>query len=139
LKIARQNATQMALVEDDDVIQAFSADRTDETLNVRVLPGRSRRSDDLRDPVDGEFVNPRKNGAGAFGFSALARQVHPQHARTQGLRGQRLQKHNTTEARGLSDCLSVPPTESGLGAVAGARTNTSSGWGAIFGRIAKNV
>jgi hypothetical protein len=91
LKIARQNATQMALVEDDDVIQAFSADRTDET------------------------------------------------PRTQGLRGQRLQKHNTTEARGLSDCLSVPPMETGLGAVAGARTNTSSGWGAIFGRIAKNV
>src|SRR5260370_33909317 len=50
LKIARQNAAQMALVEDDDVIQAFSADRTEETLNVRVLPGRSRRSDDLRDP-----------------------------------------------------------------------------------------
>ena len=40
----------MALVEDDDVIQTFSADRTDETLSVRVLPGRSRRSDDLRDP-----------------------------------------------------------------------------------------
>src|SRR3954469_8350169 len=40
----------MALVEDDDVIQAFSADRTDETLSVRVLPGRSRRSDDLRGP-----------------------------------------------------------------------------------------
>src|SRR5258708_30801061 len=40
----------MALVEDDDVIQAFSADRTDETLSVRVLPGRSRRGDDLRDP-----------------------------------------------------------------------------------------
>jgi hypothetical protein len=84
LKIARQNATQMALVEDDDVIQAFSADRTDETLNVRVLPGRSRRSDDLRDPVHGEFVNPRKNGAGAFGFSALARQVHPQHVQNPG-------------------------------------------------------
>ncbi len=32
----------MALVEDDDVIQAFSADRTDETLSVRVLPGRSQ-------------------------------------------------------------------------------------------------
>jgi hypothetical protein len=40
----------MALVEDDDVIQAFSADRTDETLSVRVLPGRSRRSNDLREP-----------------------------------------------------------------------------------------
>src|SRR5882757_5836156 len=40
----------MALIEDDDVVQAFSADRTDETLSVRVLAGRSRRSDDLRDP-----------------------------------------------------------------------------------------
>src|SRR5215470_9565557 len=40
----------MAPAEDDDVIQAFSADRTDQTLRVRVLPRRSRRSDDLRDP-----------------------------------------------------------------------------------------
>src|SRR6266702_8374984 len=39
----------MALVEDDDVIQTFSTDRTDKTLSVRVLPRRSRRSDDLRD------------------------------------------------------------------------------------------
>ncbi len=38
LKIARENAAQMALAEDDDVIQTFSADRTDETLSVRVLP-----------------------------------------------------------------------------------------------------
>src|SRR5438094_507249 len=49
LKIARQNAAQMALVEDDDVIQTFATDRTDKTLSVRVLPRRSRRSDDLRD------------------------------------------------------------------------------------------
>src|SRR6266478_8138195 len=40
----------MTLAEDDDVIQTFSADRTDKTLSVRVLPRRSRRSDDLRDP-----------------------------------------------------------------------------------------
>ena len=38
LKIARQNAAQVAFVEDDDVIQAVSADRTDETLSVGVLP-----------------------------------------------------------------------------------------------------
>src|SRR5262249_40327504 len=49
-KIARQHAAQMALVEDDDVIQAFPADRTDQTLNIRVLPRRSRRSDNFRDP-----------------------------------------------------------------------------------------
>src|SRR5229473_414463 len=40
----------MTLAEDDDVIQTFSADRTDKTLSVRVLPRRSRRSDDLHDP-----------------------------------------------------------------------------------------
>jgi hypothetical protein len=39
----------MALVEDDDVIQIFPADRTDETLSVRILPRRSWRGDDLRD------------------------------------------------------------------------------------------
>ena len=40
----------MALVEDDDVIQTFSADRTDKALSERVLPWRTRRSDDFRDP-----------------------------------------------------------------------------------------
>ena len=39
----------MTLVEDDNVIQAFTADRTDETLDVGILPGRSRGSDDLGD------------------------------------------------------------------------------------------
>ena len=39
----------MTLVEDDNVIQSFTADRTDETLYVGILPGRSRSSDDLRD------------------------------------------------------------------------------------------
>jgi hypothetical protein len=39
LKIARQDAAQVTLVEDDNVIQTFAADRTDETLDVRVLPG----------------------------------------------------------------------------------------------------
>src|SRR5215468_4644699 len=40
----------MPFAEDDDVIQTLSPDRTDKTLSVRVLPRRSRRSDDLRDP-----------------------------------------------------------------------------------------
>src|SRR5712691_1521860 len=49
LKIARQDAAQVTLVEDDNVIQTFAADRTDETLDVRVLPGGPRSSDDLLD------------------------------------------------------------------------------------------
>jgi hypothetical protein len=40
----------MALVEDDEVIQAFPADRSDQTLSIRVLPRRSRRGDNFRDP-----------------------------------------------------------------------------------------
>jgi hypothetical protein len=39
LKIARQYAAQVTLLEDDNVIQAFTADRTDETLGVGILPG----------------------------------------------------------------------------------------------------
>jgi hypothetical protein len=39
LKIARQYAAQVTLVEDDNVIQTFTADRTDETLGVGILPG----------------------------------------------------------------------------------------------------
>ena len=35
--------------EDDHVIQAFTADRTDQSLDIWVLPGRSRGSDDLGD------------------------------------------------------------------------------------------
>src|SRR6476620_1477210 len=49
LKIARQYAAQVTLVEDDHVIQAFTADRTDQTLDIGVLPMLSRSSDDLRD------------------------------------------------------------------------------------------
>jgi hypothetical protein len=37
LKIARQDAAQVMLVEDDDVVQTFRADRTDQTLDIGVL------------------------------------------------------------------------------------------------------
>src|ERR1700738_2395375 len=40
LKIARQYAAQVMLVEDDNVIQTFTANRTDETLDVGILPRR---------------------------------------------------------------------------------------------------
>src|SRR5262245_1051499 len=47
VKIARQHAAQVTLAHDDNVIQTFAADRSDETLRVGILPGRSRRSDGL--------------------------------------------------------------------------------------------
>jgi hypothetical protein len=43
-KILRQDAAQVMLVQvmlvkDDDVIQTFAADRTDEALDIGILPG----------------------------------------------------------------------------------------------------
>src|SRR6267154_1618517 len=61
----------MALVEDDDVIEAFSADRTDETLSVRVLPGRSRCSDDLRDPHRSNAMTECRT----IGFVSIPQQI----------------------------------------------------------------
>src|SRR5262249_26356547 len=47
LKIACQHAAQVMLAQNDDVIQTFTADRTDQSLDIWVLPWRSRGSDDL--------------------------------------------------------------------------------------------
>src|SRR5262245_35940502 len=60
LKIARQHAAQVSLAQDDDVIQAFTADRTDETLDVGVLPWRSRGSDNLRDAHCANAITERR-------------------------------------------------------------------------------
>ena len=37
----------MAFVEDHDVIETLAPNRTDDTLDVRILPGRSWCCDDL--------------------------------------------------------------------------------------------
>jgi hypothetical protein len=39
LKIARQDAAQVAFVEDDDVVQTFAADRADEALDIGFCQG----------------------------------------------------------------------------------------------------
>ena len=41
--VARKDPAQMALAEDDDVIEAFPADRADQSLRMTVLPRRPRR------------------------------------------------------------------------------------------------
>ena len=41
--------SQMALIENDDVIQTLSPDRADNSLYIRILPGRARRRDHLFD------------------------------------------------------------------------------------------
>jgi hypothetical protein len=45
--VGRENTPQVSLVEDDWVTQAFSADRADDALDVRILPGGPRCVDDL--------------------------------------------------------------------------------------------
>ena len=39
LTILRQDAEEVMLVQDDDVIQTFAADRDDEALDIGILPG----------------------------------------------------------------------------------------------------
>ena len=46
----REDAAQMALVEDHDVIQTFATNRTYDALDVCVLPGRAWCRDDFCDP-----------------------------------------------------------------------------------------
>ena len=50
LEVGRQKAQEVDLVQDDDVVQALSAERPNEPLRVRVLPLRPRRRDHLLDP-----------------------------------------------------------------------------------------
>ena len=42
-RVGTQRAVQMGLVEDDKVIEAFTADRADQSLDVSVLPWTARR------------------------------------------------------------------------------------------------
>ena len=43
LLVGTQNMTQMPLANYDNVIQAFSSDRADQSFRIAVLPRRSRR------------------------------------------------------------------------------------------------
>ena len=49
VEIRLKNAFEVTLVEDDDVLDALSANRTDDALNVRTLPRRTERNDDFLD------------------------------------------------------------------------------------------
>lgn len=49
IDLRRKHLTQMAFVENDQVIYAFSPDRADDSFDVGILPGRAWRSNDLSD------------------------------------------------------------------------------------------
>jgi hypothetical protein len=40
--VSGKDSTQMGVAEDDDVIEAFPADRADQSLRMPILPGRPR-------------------------------------------------------------------------------------------------
>jgi len=48
-KVLGEQSAEMVLAEDDHVVEAFTADGADQPLDVRILPGRSGRGEDLLD------------------------------------------------------------------------------------------
>src|SRR5262245_2173793 len=49
-EVAGQNASQMPLAENDDMVQALASHRADELLGERILPRAVRRREDFLDP-----------------------------------------------------------------------------------------
>ncbi len=70
-EVGAENPPQMALTENDDVIQAFSPDRSDDPFDVRILP---RRMWGAQDFVDAHAVYALPEGI-AVDPIAVAQQV----------------------------------------------------------------
>lgn len=49
IKIRNQMAPERNLIQDDDMVEAFSADRADQPFNLWALPGRSESGENLAD------------------------------------------------------------------------------------------
>jgi len=72
--ISGQDSAQMGLVEYNDVVEALTPDRTDETLDIAVLPRRARRNGSVSDPHRPKSL--RDDGAAvAFLVSHAARWI----------------------------------------------------------------
>jgi len=52
--VSSKHATQMCLAQNDDVIQTFAAQRSDQSLRVRILPRTGRGRDDFGDADAGD-------------------------------------------------------------------------------------
>ncbi len=85
----------MSLVEDNDVIQKFSAKASDHAFNIGVLPGRGRSRDDL---IDTQRINPSSNPITIFAV-AVTQQI---------LRGL-IDKETLLQSAGLSTVRSDVP------------------------------
>jgi len=54
--VSAQQATEMSLIEHDEVVEAFSADGADEALGERILPWGTRG---IADPQPGDSASKR--------------------------------------------------------------------------------
>src|SRR5450432_3071082 len=70
-EIGREDSPQMAHAEDDHVVEAIAADRADQALDERVLPGRAWRAQDF---LEAHACEPVAEG-GAVDPVAVAQQV----------------------------------------------------------------
>jgi hypothetical protein len=48
-QIASENASEVGLVEDDHMVETLPPDGTDDPFDIRILPGRARRYENLLD------------------------------------------------------------------------------------------
>jgi len=55
IKVIAKNSFQVSLIQDDDVIQTFSADRSDNAFDIGVLPWRARCRNNF---LDSQCSNP---------------------------------------------------------------------------------
>jgi hypothetical protein len=58
VQIRRQQLLEMALIENDHVVEKLSTKAPDDSLHIRILPRRGRRRDDF---VDTQRINPSPN------------------------------------------------------------------------------
>src|SRR2546427_765127 len=66
--VSVQQATEMSLIEHDEVVEAFSADGADEALGEGILPWGMRGDEELAGPRPGDSTSER----GAIGRVSIA-------------------------------------------------------------------
>lgn len=52
VEVRSQDAPQLAIIQDDDMVETLTTDRTDEAFAIRILPGRARCDEHLLDAHD---------------------------------------------------------------------------------------
>src|SRR2546429_3070252 len=73
-----QDATQPSFIQDDDVVQALAANRTDQALDIGILPRRSRSREDVANAQPAsrfvKFLSVAREAGWAFATSSRLRE-----------------------------------------------------------------